>query len=309
MRACFESLVEAWGLKVRRRSIGIRSDSGDGEMAAIEFGPQDRPIDVVFLHANGFNARTYSSVLAPLGGEMRILAVDQRGHGRTSLEANPEGRSSWIDFRDDLLGLLEALAGPPVVISGHSMGCCVSLLAAAVAPERIRRMAFFEPVIMPRGMGDRMASGLVPRHAIHDSPMVQGALRRRSVFASREAAVVSLEGRGAFRTWSRAQIADYAEDGFRETPEGVELTCAPTWEASNYSSQAHDPWPGLDHFPRPIHIFRSEEGSTARIDDELPALIDRGLHIETVPGTSHFLPMERPHVVRTALREAVTADT
>jgi pimeloyl-ACP methyl ester carboxylesterase len=292
-------------LTVRRRTIGIKSESGDGEMAAIEFGPQDRPIDIVFLHANGFNAHTYRSVLAPLGSEMRILAVDQRGHGRTSLEANPEGRSSWIDFRDDLLGLLDALGGPPVVLSGHSMGCCVSLLATAVAPERIKRIAFFEPVIMPRGMGERMASGLVPPGAIYDTPLLQGALRRRRVFDSRDAAIGSLEGRGAFRTWSKAQIADYAEDGFRDCPDGVELACAPTWEAANYAAQAHDAWPGLDHFPRPIQILRSEVGSTARIDDELPALVARGLHIETVPGTTHFLPLERPDVVQIALREAV----
>jgi hypothetical protein len=62
----------------------------------------------------------------------------------------------------------------------------------------------------------------------------------------------------------------------------------------------------LDHFPRPIRIFRAEEGSTARIDDDLPALLARGnIQVETVPGTTHFLPMERPDLVQMALRETV----
>ncbi|HEV7386122.1 MAG TPA: alpha/beta hydrolase, partial [Phenylobacterium sp.] len=30
-----------------------------GAMAALDFGPQDRPVDIVFSHANGFNGRTY----------------------------------------------------------------------------------------------------------------------------------------------------------------------------------------------------------------------------------------------------------
>ena len=78
----------------RRRMIAIDSPAGAGEMAALEFGPQDRAIDVVFVHANGFNAQTYSALLAPLAAGLRVLAIDQRGHGATRLAAEPEGRAS-----------------------------------------------------------------------------------------------------------------------------------------------------------------------------------------------------------------------
>jgi hypothetical protein len=40
----------------RPRSFAL-PDRG-GAMAALEFGPQARPVDVVFSHANGFNACT-----------------------------------------------------------------------------------------------------------------------------------------------------------------------------------------------------------------------------------------------------------
>jgi pimeloyl-ACP methyl ester carboxylesterase len=33
---------------------------------------------------------------------------------------------------------------------------------------------------------------------------------------------------------------------------------------------------------------------------------NRNLRIETVPGSTHFLPMERPDVVREALLDAVS---
>ncbi|MCL6650172.1 MAG: alpha/beta hydrolase, partial [Chloroflexi bacterium] len=58
----------------RRRMIAIDSPAGAGEMAGLEFGPQDRAIDVIFVHANGFNAQTYNTLLAPLAAGLRILA-------------------------------------------------------------------------------------------------------------------------------------------------------------------------------------------------------------------------------------------
>ncbi|MDZ4369992.1 MAG: alpha/beta hydrolase, partial [Phenylobacterium sp.] len=54
-----------------------------GAMAILDFGSSERPVDAVFCHANGFNARTYRSILAPLAASMRILAVDWRGQGAT----------------------------------------------------------------------------------------------------------------------------------------------------------------------------------------------------------------------------------
>ena len=288
-------------LEVRRRTIALNGAAGDGVMAGIELGPTDRPIDVIFLHANGFNAMTYRSILAPLAGEMRILAVDQRGHGRTTLAADPEGRTGWDPFRQDLLALLDTLDGPPVVLAGHSMGGCASLLAAAVAPQRIKSMALFDPVIMPKV---RFATGM----PTGDSGLLQGALRRRAVFDSKAAVMAAYTGRGAFKTWTAQMLADYVEDGFKPTADGmVELSCSPLWEAANFAAHDHDPWAGLESFPRPIRILRAEVGSTARIDDEVDELIAGGnISVETIAGTSHFLPMERVDLVRAELREAVS---
>ena len=44
-----------------------------GEVVTYELGPQDRPVDVLFLHANGFNARTYRTILAPLATWRRTI--------------------------------------------------------------------------------------------------------------------------------------------------------------------------------------------------------------------------------------------
>ena len=67
----------------------FRLDLKDGETSGIAFGDPVRPVDVLFLHATGFNAVCYQSILEPLGGQMHAAALDIRGHGRSRLPANP----------------------------------------------------------------------------------------------------------------------------------------------------------------------------------------------------------------------------
>jgi pimeloyl-ACP methyl ester carboxylesterase len=268
-------------------------------MAYLDFGDPHRPADLVFLNANGFNALTYRRLLAPLARRFRILAIDQRGHGDTDLETRREGRGDWFDLRDDLLAFLAALELNGVVLAGHSMGGTVALLAADAAPGRCRRLVLFDPVIMPIHEG-----------ASHrDSPMIQAAERRRAVFPSREAAFRAYLGRGAFRTWPEAILEDYVAAGFRDLPSGeVTLACSPAWEASGYISQGHQPLAraALERAAAPADILCAEQASTFQVAE--PAALDSDrVRIVTIPGTTHFLPMERPGLVESALTAALEA--
>lgn len=278
--------------RARRVALPARG----GEMAVLDFGPPNRPVDVVFSHANGFNARTYRTILSPLAASLRILALDMRGHGATNLPAVVEGRDGWTEFREDLLALVEAETSGPVVLAGHSMGGTCSLLAAAARPERVKALALFDPVIFVQG---------VPHTDMTDNPLADGALRRRAVFPSKTAVIEAYTGRGAFRTWSPAQLADYVEAGFRETESGeVTLTCTPAWESSNFRTHNYDPWAAFRATRCPIRILRAEIGSTARLDDGEAELEATGrVKIDVIPGTSHFLPMERPELVQATLMD------
>ncbi|PIK69528.1 alpha/beta hydrolase [Methylobacterium frigidaeris] len=263
-------------------------DASGGRLAALEFGPGDRPLDALLLHANGFNARTYRSLLAPLS-DRRVLAYDHRGHGGTTLPAEPAGRTDWQDVTNDLIALMDRLDAGPLVLIGHSMGGTASLLAAAERPERVRRLVLLDPVIQPP---ERRGEG----HA----GLAEGALKRRSEFASREAAIAAYRGRGAFRTWPEAPLADYVADGFRDVANGVTLACTGAWEASSYLAQGHDPWGALARLSCPAEILRAETGSTCALTES------RGsVEVETVPGTTHFLPFEAPERVRAAIRRAL----
>lgn len=273
-----------------------------GEMAVLDFGDADRPVDVIFSHANGFNAATYRSILAPLASSFRILAPDLRGHGRSTLPTVIEGRRDWRDHRDDLLALLEAFSGPPVVLAGHSMGGTASLLAAAERSQRVSRLVLFDPVIWG-GLTSVVFRAPGLRRFSDRIPLVRTALRRRAVFDSREQALEAYRGRGAFRGWGDAALIDYLSDGLAERPEGgFALACAPQWEASNYVSQGHDPWRAMRAYRGPVHILKAETGSITQVPER-----PRGLSqvtVETVPDSHHLFPMVRADVVRDALFDA-----
>jgi pimeloyl-ACP methyl ester carboxylesterase len=278
----------------RTRMIDLPSRGG--AMAALDLGPANRPVDVIFSHANGFNGRTYRSILAPLGLSLRVLAIDLRGHGATTLPTVIEGREGWVEFRDDLRALLAAVAESPVVLAGHSMGGTSSLLAAAAEPERVKALALFDPVVMPPGVA-------TDAEAMKHNPLAVGAQKRRATFPSKAAVVEAYRDRGAFITWSEDQLVDYVEAGFRETETGeVTLTCAPEWEASNFRTHNVDAWAAFRGSRCPIRILRAEVGSTFRLEGVEAELAATGrIAIEAVPGTSHFLPMERPDLVRSTL--------
>ena len=283
---------------LRARVIAIPQRGG--ETTAYEFGPADRPIDIVFSHANGFNARTYRTILEPLTDSLRVLMVDQRGHGLSRLPADAsKPRDSWRDVGEDLTAVIDALDLENAILTGHSMGGASSLMAAAARPGRVRALALFDPVIMsPTLLAD------MDRESMNDSPLAVGARKRRPSFASKAAALEAYRGRGAFRTWSEAMLVDYIEDGFAETPDGdVALTCAPAWEASNFTAQGHEPYAAFDAINMPIRILRAEQGSTCRLEGPEPILTRSGkVKVEVVAGTSHFLPMERPDLVVEVLR-------
>nr|WP_318240622.1 alpha/beta hydrolase [Brevundimonas guildfordensis] len=281
----------------RRVSVPIDNRWGAGEMAVLDYGDPKRPVDLIFVHANGFNARAYHSLLQPLSGALRIWAPDLRGHGRTRLPAHPDGRRSWKDHRDDLACLLETIDGPPVALAGHSIGGTSGLLAAAQKPDRVSRLLLLDPVVWRREMVWAMnlpLAGLVSRRF----PLVASTLRRRALFDSREQAMSAYRGRGAFKGWPDIMLADYLADGLVETDRGLELACPPAWEASNYAAQAHDPWRALVGYPGAVRILKAEAGSLCYVSAS-----PRRPHVdvETVAAGGHLFPMTHAEVTRDAL--------
>ncbi|MFF5171831.1 alpha/beta fold hydrolase [Micromonospora sp. NPDC000089] len=88
-------------------------------------GPADAPVTAVLLHGWTLDGRAWHRQRAALaerfGDDVRVVAYDARGHGRSSCMALRT--ATLAQLGDDLLAVLDRLApAGPVVLVGHSMG-------------------------------------------------------------------------------------------------------------------------------------------------------------------------------------------
>ncbi|WP_119419515.1 alpha/beta fold hydrolase [Desertibaculum subflavum] len=281
--------------------------SAVGETTGIAFGTEGSP-DLVFLHATGFNALTYRSLLAPLGQDFRVVALDLRGHGLSPLPADPDAMDTWRIYPRDFLRMLPALmqGGAPPVLAGHSMGGATVLTATAAKPGIAERLVLLDPVLATLDAVRRAQRipGLAQR--IPRLPIAQGAARRRAEFASKQEAAGAYRGRAIFASWADPFVDDYVEDGFVPDPHnGVTLACAPQWEAATFAGLRHYAAPLLARVKCPVTILKAASEAAVRVDDALLRRFKPDVAIETVPDSSHFLPMEQPDLVRMRLRAAL----
>jgi pimeloyl-ACP methyl ester carboxylesterase len=260
-----------------------------------------------FAHATGFNAETYRGMLSPLADRFRIVASDARGHGSTTMPAEPGMPRGWKIFRDDLVSILDRVAPQGAILAGHSMGGAVSLMAAAARPDKVKALVLIEPVLMPRALWWHMMLVRIGLRA-SEPGLAERALKRRDVFPSLEMAMAAYKGRGAFTTWPQDTIADYIKGGFEPVEGGYRLRCRPQWESEIFRSAPF----GVSGFAAkircPLTILHGEYASTSSAGelDNIRRLYPAA-RIVAQKGASHFLPMEYPQLVRDEiLRSAAT---
>jgi pimeloyl-ACP methyl ester carboxylesterase len=104
------------------------------QLRFLERGPVDgRP--VVLLHGTGDNARTWDLIAPHLASGFRVIAPDQRGHGKSGWAVPPAYRCG--DYMLDLAALIDSLGLEGMILLGHSMGALHASLYAALNPGRV----------------------------------------------------------------------------------------------------------------------------------------------------------------------------
>ena len=115
-------------------------------------GPEDGT-PVLLLHGNLVTGRFWKDVADRLPADLRVVAPDFRGFGRT--EAKPidatHGLGDWID---DTTALVDALgwSGKPLHIAGWSMGGGIAMGYAEQHPDDVASMTLVAPM-SPYGFG------------------------------------------------------------------------------------------------------------------------------------------------------------
>lgn len=93
----------------------------------------------VLVHGLASNAHLWDGVAAELSSRGHsVVAVDQRGHGRSS---KPDTGYDFATVSADLALVLEAIGGQPPIVVGQSWGGNVVLELAARHPDLVRGVA------------------------------------------------------------------------------------------------------------------------------------------------------------------------
>jgi pimeloyl-ACP methyl ester carboxylesterase len=263
---------------------------------------------LVFLHATGLNASAYRPLLSRLRFGGTVLAPSLRGHGATSLPADPDALTSWQVLADDVAAMLsdENIASP-LVLAGHSAGAVTALLAARNLPAAAVLM--IEPVVLPRWLVLAAASPF-RRAFVNRIQVAKQAASRRSDFPSREAARDYYKPKAFFRNWEEEALAGYLDEGLREIEGGAELTCAPRWEAAMFRAQAHGFWPHLAEVTRQGKraAILTAQGRTTFPIPLRPRAAATGARLREEEG-GHMLPLEKPDIVADWMSHEIKGQT
>jgi pimeloyl-ACP methyl ester carboxylesterase len=261
-------------------------------------GP-DAPV-VLLVHATGFHARCWDKTVEALPTGTRVIAIDQRGHGRSE---NTGKLEHWALPADDLVELIEALDLKDIIGVGHSMGGHGIAQAAARLPDRFERLLLVDPVIMNPEYYAAIAER--PSVAAEDHPVA----RRRNQWTSWEEMFERFKDRHPYSLWRADILEDYCRYGLlpKEDGEGLELACEPLTEASIYAGSAGtDIYDMIRTVKVPVTVLRAKmrDFEAAAEMDFAASPTWEGLAGEFPNGTdvyrpdlSHFIPMQEPELV------------
>ncbi|WP_346839708.1 alpha/beta fold hydrolase [Microbulbifer sp. SAOS-129_SWC] len=96
---------------------------------------------LVLLHSFLCDGDMWSEQLAPLAQHYRVINIDIRGHGQSSVADRP---LDIYDLVKDVLAVLDQEGIDKATWAGLSIGGMIALRAALIAPERVERLLLLD---------------------------------------------------------------------------------------------------------------------------------------------------------------------
>ena len=133
-------------------------DIGNLELSYRQWKPAGRAI--LLLHGLASNARIWDLLAPLLGKNTAIIALDQRGHGKSD---KPDSGYDFSTVTADVVAFMDALGISNPIVVGHSWGGSVALCLAAKYPELISGLCFIDGglIEISRMPGNSLAKALI----------------------------------------------------------------------------------------------------------------------------------------------------
>lgn len=283
------------------RTLDIPVSGGNARVAI--FGPAD-PAAPTLLAVHGVTASHVTfGLLAKALPEVRIIAPDLRGRGRSNRLPGPYGMPVHAD---DLAAILTHLDTGKVNVLGHSMGAFVSLVFAHRHPELVENLLLVDgglPLQVPAGLKDEQ---------IVEAILGPAAQRLAMTFESRQTYREFWQQHPAFIGHWNELVQDYVDYDLDE----VDGALRP---ATSYRALAEDTAElhrgasllvALDELAHPVRFLQSPKGLLG----VAPGLYDMDyvrswqeklpqLQVEVIEDSNHYsILMDSPWVEEVAAR-------
>ena len=258
----------------------------DGVELALHCLGGDGP-PLLFVHATGFNGRTYGPLTSRLSEHFTVWAPDLRAHGWSPPPVDRD--FLWTTLAADLLGIVDHLgiAQGELDCVGHSIGAATLLLADTLRPGTIGRMYGYEPVVWR--LEDQFGPG--------ENPLIALTMKRREEFASRGEAFERFASRPPFGRVRADALASYLANGFEDLPDGsVRLRCRAADEAATYDGEWVSTTARLEGSATPVVIGKGLEMTFEDIGVPAHEALPNSKLI-TYHRLGHFGPFEAPDVI------------
>ncbi|RQZ11032.1 alpha/beta hydrolase [Burkholderia sp. Bp9031] len=266
-------------------------DSDGLRLHYVSWGRDDAPA-VVMLHGLRSYAHTWAPVADALVDRYRVVALDQRGRGRSDWD--PQRDYYAAAYVRDLDALVRALNLKRFVLVGHSMGGANAFVYAAAQPERLAGLAIED-------MGPGASAGS------------QGSERIKRELKETPDAFASWDEARAFWRRQRPNITESALDSriahslkeagqgrivWRHDADGIaaaRLTATP--------EQLVHLWPLILNLHVPTLLLRGGESDflSADVAAEMTAA-NTGIERIDIPGATHYVHDDQPAAFNHALR-------
>ena len=253
---------------------------------------------VLCLHGFPDHARSFRHQLPALAAAgFRAVAPALRGYAPTG--PAPDGRYQSAALAEDAVALIEALGYDDAIVFGHDWGATAAYGAALAAPQRVRKLIAAAVPYGPQVLSSFMTSYDQQRRSWYmfffQTPFADAAVAHDD-FAFLER---------LWRDWSPnwrypAEEMAALKETFRQP--GV-LEAALGYYRATFNPALQDPALAAlqgrmmtDPIDVPsLMLHGADDGCMgAELVKGMAALFPRGLRVEIVPGTGHFLHQEAP---------------
>lgn len=253
-----------------------------------------------FVHANGFPALTYKSLLSELSDKFEVNYTECLGQN-----PNFPVTDNWTFLKEELKVELKSRYSKPVIGLGHSLGGLLHILVSVDNPELYEHIILLDsPLISP-------ISSYILRLAkitnlINEIDPVKSTRFRKNFWKTREEALEHFKKKTKFKSFDQESLINYVEHGTVRVNEGFQLLFKPSIEAEIYKTTPHI-IPKVYH---KISVPLSFIGGKNSRENKLAMLSYTKRHPKmknfVMIDGSHLFPLESPKKTASLIKEIIS---